>query len=98
SEVVTLIEQHLREVASMSPVPLEDKLDRNTTETVDIVTLTLKGDMLPWEEIESEYEHNPELYQLLRDIAYDKQLVVTIGKVHEFFVLSIGASTDYFTK
>jgi hypothetical protein len=97
SEVVDLLEQHLRELISMSPVPLEGNLSREQNDRLDLLTLSLTGDMLPWEEIEEEYQDNPALYNLLRKIAYDKKMVVTVGTVHDFFVLSLGESTEHFT-
>ena len=73
-------------------------IGREKSDIRDLLTLTLKGELLPWDTIESDMEENPELYNLLRELLYDKQIVIALGRVKDFFVLSIGPSTDHFTR
>lgn len=95
-EVLDLIEKELRPLAEQSPVTLGHRLERKKGgEDSDLLTITLSGDMLLWEEIEMKLEDNPEIYAELHELLFDKQVVVAIGVVRNFFVLSVGESTDH---
>ncbi len=96
--VLDILEEHLDNIPPQQQIDLAESIERETSGTVDLLTLTLTGDLLPWGQIESDMVDNPELYALLREVLYDKQVVIAVGRVDDFFVLSVGPSIEHFTK
>ena len=95
SELLALMEDKLQELADDIPLPLDEMLKREKSEGIDLLTLTLTSDLIPWDEIEGEMLDNPEMFELIQEIASDKQIVIAVGVVHDFVVVSIGKSTDH---
>jgi hypothetical protein len=98
SELLDLLETKLKLffVDANLPLPWQDKLQRSTINEHDLLTFTVSGDMLPWDEIESEMPNSPELYELLKGMLSDKRAVLAVGVVNQFVVISLGDSIDHF--
>ncbi|MEO2046412.1 MAG: hypothetical protein ABGX16_07545 [Pirellulales bacterium] len=98
SELLDLLETKLKSflVEANLPFPWQDQLKHSTADGNNLLTFTFSGDMLPWDQIESEMLDSPELYQLLRDMANNKRLVFAVGIVEQFIVISLSDSIDHF--
>ena len=81
---------------------LAGSLARRTITGGEIVTFTLDGDLLPWDDIasnlEEQYAAEADLEKPLQQVidrVRDLNLVVTIGLVGDWVILSLGDSADH---
>lgn len=96
SRLLDRAEQELRKLAEQCPVPIGDDLRRSRVEGRDLLSLTLSTKMLPWEDIQVEMADSPEAYEMLRELADGKQVVLSIGVVRGFVVFTMGDRADVF--
>ena len=79
---------------------LSESLERRTIKGVDVVTFTLKGHMVPWDELVQEAAEGMEIEGL--DAVVEKlrslHFVVAIGVIGDRVILSIGDSADHLEK
>ena len=90
----------LRNVLDEHQPELAAHLQRDQIAGHEFLTLRLDGSMIPWEKIreEAEKQLDEEDFDAIRDAVSKKTLVVALGVVDEFVLLSVGASTDHLEK
>ena len=84
-----VLDEHRPEIAA--------HLQREQVASHEFLTLRLDGSMIPWEKIREEAEDiEEEQFDKIKDALSKKTLVVALGVVDEFVLLSVGESTDSF--
>ncbi|MEM6655900.1 MAG: hypothetical protein AAF596_08870, partial [Planctomycetota bacterium] len=90
-------EAPLRDVLAAAPLPVANRLKRVSDDGAELLTVDVAGDMLPWDQIELEWEASPELLEAIRESLEEKRAVLSVGVVGEFVVVSLAGSNDHLT-
>lgn len=89
----------LRNVLDAHVPELAAHLQRDQIAGKEFLTLRLDGSMIPWEKLrEDASEIDEEQFNTIRDAVSKQTLVVALGIVDEFVLLSVGESTDHLGK
>lgn len=98
-DMLDLLEAELPSLLTDAPVEVIEMLeniDRQAGSGYDLLTLTITGDMLPWDDMEEDVDaEDQEIFELAKSIVEDKQAVLAIGIVEDYVVISLGDSTDH---
>ena len=88
----TCLDEHQPEFAA--------HLQRDQIAGHEFLTLRLDGSMIPWDKIreDAEGDISEEQFNTIRDAISKQTLVVALGVVDEFVLLSVGDSTDHLEK
>jgi hypothetical protein len=85
----------LRNVLDEHQPEIAEHLQRDQIAGHEFLTLRLDGSMIPWEKVKEEAgEDDQEKIEEWRKMISSKTLVVALGVVEEFVLVSVGASTD----
>lgn len=78
------------------PAWVAESLTREQVDDHQLLAFTVKGEMLPWDELEEEMADDPEMFNTIKQLAEDKQMVLSVGVVGQFVVLAISDSLEIF--
>jgi hypothetical protein len=94
------VHSQLRNVFDEHQPELAAHLQRDQIAGHEFLTLRLDGSMIPWDKIQedSEGDISEEQFNAIRDAISKQTLVVALGIVDEFVLLSVGDSTDHLAK
>jgi hypothetical protein len=92
SQLRNVLDEHQPEIAA--------HLQRDQIAGHEFLTLRLDGSMIPWDKIQedSEGDISEEQFNAIRDAISKQTLVVALGIIDEFVLLSVGDSTDHLAK
>lgn len=96
--VLDLANTKLRElIESEDDIPawVGEQLTREQVDDRELLVLTLTGDQLPWGVIEEKMADQPELFDVVKELVEDKQMVVALAVVDNFLLLSVSESLEY---
>lgn len=99
SRVLDIAENRLREAIQQEedvPPWVLENLERRQVNGNELLTFTITGDQLPWDEIEEDLVEAPELYEKLKSLLEDKQVVFALGIVDNYMLLSVTGSLDFY--
>lgn len=99
SRVLDIAEKHLRDLIVQEddiPAWVGDSLERKQVSGNELLTFTVSGDQLPWDEIEDQLADDPELFDKIEDLLEDKKLVISLGIVDDYLLLTMTSSLDFF--
>ncbi|WP_442484161.1 hypothetical protein [Aeoliella sp. SH292] len=96
--VLDTAEAHLRKQLENEDVPawVNDQLERKQVSGHEMLTLTVTGDELPWGEIEEEMADTPELFESVKEILEDKEMILVVGLIDDFLVFGVTSTLDTF--
>jgi len=82
--------------APVEVVELLSKLERTAGSGYDLLTLTITGDMIPWDQLEGDVDPDElEMFRMVKGVAEGKKAVLAIGVVENYVVISLGDSIDH---
>jgi hypothetical protein len=96
--VLDAAEAHLRKALENEDVPawVNDQLERKQVSGHEMLTLTVTGDQIPWGEIEEEMADSPELFEAVKEIMEDKEMILVVGLIDDFMVFAVTSTLDTF--
>ncbi len=75
---------------------LAEHLQKEQIAGHEFITLRLDGSMIPWDKLrEKAHDLDDEQFEQWKQLIIDKRVVVALGVVDEFVLLSVGDSTDH---
>ncbi len=98
--VLDAAQVHLRTLLENPDVPewVQENVDRKQVSDYDLLTLTITGDQIPWEQIEEEADGDAEMLDEIKELVEDKRVILSVGVVGNFFVFTVSDSMDMFDK
>ena len=96
--LLDLAETELRKLLEDANAPdwVAEQLERRQVAGHDLLVLTVPGKLLPWGEMEEEMEDTPEVFEKLHDLLYDQEIVISLGVVDNFVVMSVSDSLELY--
>lgn len=98
-ELLDLLEAELPGLLVDAPtevVELLSKLERTTGSGYDLLTLTITGEMIPWDKLEEDVDPDEmEMFRMVKEVAEEKKAVFAMGVVENYVVISLGDSIDH---
>lgn len=99
SRVLDIAENRLRDLLESEddvPAWVLESLERRQVNGNELLTFTVTGDMLPWDEIETELADSPELFKKIQSLMEDKKWVLAMGIVDNYMLMTMTGSLDFF--
>ncbi len=96
--VLDIAEARLRQLLVNPEVPewVLDQMERTQVDGHQLLTLQVTSSQIPWDEIEEEFADNPELFEAIQDTVEGQQMVIALGVVEDFVVMTVSDSLDSF--